>query len=49
LNAIIRKDAYPFPRIEDTLESLTGAKVFSTIDLAAEYWQLNMAENDKKR
>jgi hypothetical protein len=49
LNAITRKDAFSLPGIDDTLESLSGAKVFSTIDLAAENWQVNMAENDKAK
>ena len=33
LNAVTRKDSYPLPRIDDTLEALAGMQVFSTLDL----------------
>ena len=34
------KDSFPLPRIEETLESLDGAKLFSSLDLAHGYFQV---------
>ena len=34
VNVVTRKDAYPFPRVDDTLETLAGAKWFTTLDLS---------------
>lgn len=33
LNQITKKDSYPLPRIDDTLDALSGVKYFSTLDL----------------
>ncbi len=33
LNDVTRKDSYPLPRIDDMLETLEGARLFSTLDL----------------
>ena len=40
LNSVTKKDVYPLPRIGDILDTLSGAKFFSTLDLAAGYWQI---------
>lgn len=44
LNKKTIKDAYPLPRIDETLDVLHGAKYFSSIDLAQGYHQVAMDE-----
>ena len=49
LNALTRKDAFPLPRIDESLDALGGARIFSTLDLACGYHQVAMAEEDKSK
>ncbi len=49
LNNITIKDSYPIPRIEESLESLSGAQWFSTLDLASGYWQVELDETAKEK
>ena len=48
LNAVTRKDAYLLPRIDDTLDTLSGSQWFSTLDLLSGYWQVEVAEEDRE-
>ena len=47
LNNRTVKDVYSLPKIESILDPLLGAKIFSTFDLKAGYWQVEMAEECK--
>ena len=49
LNLRTKKDAYPIPKIEDTLHMLSGSKYFSKLDLKSGYWQVEMDEDDKEK
>ncbi|KAJ0393889.1 hypothetical protein P43SY_007544 [Pythium insidiosum] len=49
LNQVTIKDVYPLPRIDETLESLGGARLFSTLDLLAGYWQIGVAQHDRDK
>jgi len=49
INAVTRKDAYPIPRVDDTIDTLSGSIWFSTIDFKSGYWQVEMAPNDREK
>ncbi|NOZ55185.1 MAG: DDE-type integrase/transposase/recombinase [Calditrichaeota bacterium] len=46
LNSMTRKNAYPLPRIDESLESLGGNTWFCTLDLQSGYHQVAMEEAD---
>lgn len=43
------KDAYFLPRIDETIDSLAGARYFSKLDIRSGYWQVAMKEEDKQK
>lgn len=49
LNSITRKDAYPLPRIDESLDALGGSQFFSTLDLASGHWQCEVEEKDRPK
>ena len=44
-----RKNGYPLPRIDETLDALSGEKVFTTLDLASGYRQVEMGAADREK
>ena len=49
VNSITRKDAYPLPRMDDTLDTLTRSQWFSTLDLISGYWQVEIEKKDQEK
>ena len=49
LNDVTIKDAYPLPRVDESLDQLSGSKWFSCLDLNAEYWQVEMEPVDAEK
>ena len=48
LNKRTKKDAKSLPRIDETLDMLRGATVYSTLDLMSGYWQTELTEESKE-
>ena len=48
LKAKTRKDSHPLPRGPETMESLVGARYFSTMDLKSGFWQVKMSEESRQ-
>ena len=48
VNQAATPDVYPLPRIEDLFASLSGGKIFTKLDLAHAYQQVEIAEESRK-
>ena len=49
VNGVTKNDAYPLPRVDDTLDTLAGAQWFTTLDLISGYWQVELAPSDQEK
>jgi hypothetical protein len=46
LNEVTRKDAYPLPHVDDTLDELKGANFYTHVDLASGFGQVRVRDQD---
>lgn len=49
LNAIIVKDGYPIPLVDDLLDEFRKARIFTKIDLRASYHQIRVKKEDVEK
>lgn len=49
LNAVTRPKSFPIPRIDDLLDQLGKSHYFSTLDLAAGFWQIKVDEESREK
>ena len=49
LNAISCREAFPLPRIDESLDAIGGDSFFSTLDLASGYHQVVMHKDDQEK
>ena len=49
LNSVTVKDAYPIPRIDESLSKLGDAKFSTTLDLGSNFWQVSLRKQDRDK
>ena len=49
LSDVTRKDSFPLPRVDSTLDALNGSQWFSTLDLKSGYWQVELEQSAKEK
>lgn len=49
LNSVMKKEAYPIPRVDVILDALAQSKVFSTLDATTGYYQTAIDEQSREK
>jgi hypothetical protein len=49
INYVTRTHCFPLSQVDDTLDTLAGAKWFSTLDLKRRFWQVDLYPDDKEK
>ena len=49
LNAVTVRDSYPLPGMDECIDSLGEAAIFSTLDCNSGYWQIPLSKRDREK
>ena len=49
LNSLTIRDSYPLPRMDDCIDSLGDAFLFTTLDCNISYWQITVSKKDQDK
>ena len=49
LSRVMKKNVFPMPLITDTLDYLSGTNVYSTLDMKAGYWQIELHPSAREK
>ena len=49
VNNVTKFHAHPLPRVDAALDTLAGARWFTTLDMASGYWQVGLAPDDREK
>uniref|UniRef100_A0A1X7T409 Reverse transcriptase RNase H-like domain-containing protein n=1 Tax=Amphimedon queenslandica TaxID=400682 RepID=A0A1X7T409_AMPQE len=49
LNSVATFDSYPMPRTEEMFETVEGARIMTTLDLANGYWQIPLDQSAREK
>ena len=47
-NKAVKREVYPMPKVDDSIASVAGSRVFSPLDANSGFWQISLAEDSKE-